>query len=48
MNPNSLFKHLTSDKLPPVELWDPTFCGDIDICIHKDGNWSYNQSLFQR
>lgn len=25
--------------LPPVHLWHPTHCGDIDIVIRKDGLW---------
>lgn len=25
--------------LPPVERWHPTFCGDIDIRIARDGTW---------
>lgn len=26
---------------PPVHLWDPPFCGDLDIRIARDGTWSY-------
>jgi hypothetical protein len=25
--------------LPPVHLWNPAHCGDIDIVIRKDGLW---------
>src|SRR3990167_6848533 len=25
--------------LPPVHLWNPPHCGDIDIVIKKDGLW---------
>jgi hypothetical protein len=25
----------------PVHLWDPPFCGDLDIRIGRDGAWSY-------
>lgn len=28
-------------KLPPVHLWDPPFCGDLDMRIAKDGTWFY-------
>lgn len=28
-------------KKPPVERWNPPFCGDIDMAIHADGSWSY-------
>lgn len=24
---------------PPVHLWNPPFCGDIDITIKRDGTW---------
>lgn len=26
---------------PPVHLWDPPFCGDLDIEIRADGTWFY-------
>ena len=26
-------------RRPPVHLWDPPFCGDIDIRIAADGTW---------
>ena len=25
--------------LPPVHLWNPAHCGDIDIVIRRDGSW---------
>lgn len=28
-------------KLPPVHLWNPPFCGDIDMRIAADGTWFY-------
>lgn len=27
--------------LPPVHLWDPPFCGDLDMRIRRDGSWWY-------
>jgi len=27
--------------LPPVERWNPPFCGDIDMRIARDGTWFY-------
>lgn len=30
-----------SGGLPPVHLWDPPYCGDLDIRIARDGNWFY-------
>jgi uncharacterized protein len=26
---------------PPVHLWDPPFCGDLDMRIGADGTWYY-------
>lgn len=28
-------------RLPPVHLWNPPFCGDIDMRIASDGTWFY-------
>ena len=27
--------------LPPVERWNPEFCGDLDMEIKRDGTWFY-------
>lgn len=27
--------------LPPVERWEPAFCGDLDMEIRADGTWFY-------
>ncbi len=29
------------DGLPPVERWNPDYCGDIDMEIRADGTWFY-------
>ena len=29
------------DGLPPVERWNPPYCGDIDMEIRADGTWFY-------
>jgi hypothetical protein len=29
-------------RLPPVHLWNPAFCGDLDMRIARDGTWFYN------
>ncbi len=29
------------DGLPPVHLWNPPFCGDIDMRIDREGTWYY-------
>lgn len=28
-------------RLPPVDRWNPDFCGDIDMEIRADGTWYY-------
>lgn len=30
-----------SRGLPPVHLWNPEFCGDLDMRIARDGTWFY-------
>lgn len=30
-----------SGGLPPVERWNPDFCGDLDMEIRADGTWFY-------
>jgi hypothetical protein len=34
--------------LPPVHLWHPAHCGEIDIRIRKDGLWLYEGSPIGR
>src|SRR4051812_25525961 len=31
----------TQRGLPPVHLWNPPFCGDLDMRIGADGTWYY-------
>ena len=35
-------------SLPPVHLWNPPFCGDIDMRIAADGTWFYMNSPIGR
>ncbi len=39
---------LAGGNLPPVELWDPEYCGEIDMRICRDGSWHYMGSLINR
>jgi hypothetical protein len=34
--------------LPPVERWNPAYCGEIDMRIAADGVWHYNGSPITR
>lgn len=33
---------------PPVERWNPAYCGDIDMVIRADGSWTYMGSPIGR
>jgi uncharacterized protein len=37
----SLASALGKGKYPPVEKWNPPFCGDLDMRIAADGTWFY-------
>ncbi len=50
-SPDGLAESVKATKtrgLPPVHLWNPPFCGDLDIKIKKDGSWSYLGSPITR
>ena len=34
-------KAASGKGLPPVHLWNPPFCGDLDMRIARDGTWFY-------
>jgi len=35
-------------KTPPVELWDPEYCGEMDLQIKANGDWFYASTIFKR
>jgi hypothetical protein len=35
-------------KLPPVDLWDPSHCGDSEMRIARDGTWFHQGSPIGR
>ena len=35
-------------KIPPVELWDPPYCGEMDLQIKSNGDWFYVGTVFKR
>jgi hypothetical protein len=47
---DSLTAALSGKKrgLPPVHLWNPPFCGDIDMTIAADGTWFYQKTPIGR
>ena len=34
--------------LPPVEAWNPPYCGEIDMRIASDGTWFHNGTPIRR
>ena len=40
--------HAPARGLPPVHLWNPAHCGDIDILIRRDGVWLHEGSPIGR
>ena len=47
-DPFRLAAQLSKKGLPPVHLWNPDLCGDIDIRIARDGTWYYMGSPIGR
>jgi hypothetical protein len=39
---------LPGKDLPPVHLWNPPFCGDLDLRIASDGTWFYMKTPIGR
>jgi len=29
----------TADGYPPVDRWEPEYCGEMDLVIKRDGSW---------
>ncbi|NMP16889.1 MULTISPECIES: DUF1285 domain-containing protein [unclassified Thalassotalea] len=50
MSLERLSKQLSQQQqeLPPVELWDPPYCGEMDMQIKADGRWFYMGSEITR
>jgi hypothetical protein len=38
----------STKSLPPVESWNPPYCGEIDIHIKMNGDWFHEGSVFKR
>jgi hypothetical protein len=35
-------------KLPPIESWNPPYCGEIDLQIKPNGDWFSGGTVFKR
>ena len=44
----ALLKAQAGDSLPPVDQWNPPYCGDIGMRIRNDGVWFYQGSPIGR
>jgi len=44
----ALLKEQAGDRLPPVDRWNPPYCGDIGMAIRRDGTWIYQNSPIGR
>ena len=45
---SQLQKSLSNYTRPPIEKWNPSFCGDIDMVISSQGTWLYQGSKISR
>ena len=43
-----LQENIGNFKRPPIEQWNPPFCGDIEIRIRANGEWWYRGSAIER
>lgn len=48
IDPEAIAASLPKGSLPPVHLWNPEFCGDIDMCIARDGTWFHEGRPIRR
>lgn len=44
----ALLEAQSTGSLPPVDTWDPPYCGDIGMAIAADGTWTYQGSPIGR
>ncbi len=44
----ALLKSQAGGRLPPVDGWNPPYCGDIGMAIKADGTWAYQGSPIGR
>ena len=42
------FSKKEKNSLPPVDKWNPDFCGDIDMKIMRNGKWFYMGTEIKR
>ena len=47
MNLSALSQQLEG-VIPPLDTWDPPYCGEMDILIKADGTWHYHGTPITR
>jgi hypothetical protein len=45
---DALLAVAAGERMPPVETWNPPYCGDIGMRIRSDGTWFYQNSPIGR
>jgi hypothetical protein len=35
-------------QLPPIESWNPPYCGEINMVVKSNGDWFHEGSIFKR
>jgi hypothetical protein len=45
---DQLLANINEQSNPPVHLWNPEYCGSIDIVIKKNGDWIHEGRLMTR
>lgn len=48
VDPFSMVAQIKTRGPAPVHLWDPPFCGDIDMQIRRDGSWIHEGRPIRR
>lgn len=44
----SIIQSIGDKPLPPVESWNPCYCGELDLLIKADGTWLYSGTPITR
>lgn len=47
-DPMQLLRRIEGRGPAPVHLWDPPYCGDMDLTIARDGSWIHEGSVIRR
>lgn len=48
MKLEQLLQQIDGQQQPPVERWNPPFCGDLDMQIRRNGDWFYESTPIGR